>query len=142
VACSLAKAGAFVCGGGVRDLYIGSNPSDLDVFVPAEELNMWFRCFNESGFDQIRRNFFRGNVTLDIVSTREKSVIDIINAFDCDVCKWYMVDKPTPLNDDVQSATDRRIATFDLSMDLFGTSRRRANKLRNNGWKIKWIQNE
>ena len=139
VAQSLAKAGAFVCGGGVRDLYLGRAPKDLDAFVPSAQLNSWFKCFREAGFSQKRRNFFRNGVALDIVSTLEDSVIKIIEAFDCDVCKWYMTGQPTPLNEAVRSATDQMIATFDMKMDLFGTSNRRAKKLKDNGWTVKVI---
>jgi hypothetical protein len=125
----------------VRDLYLGRVPKDLDAFVPSAQLNAWFECFRKAGFGQKRRIFFRDGITLDIVSTLEDSALTIIEAFDCDVCKWYMTDQPTPLNEAVRSATDQGIATFDVGMDLFGTSARRAKKLEANGWIISLIPN-
>ena len=124
----------------MRDLYLGKSPKDLDAFVPSAQLNAWFKCFREAGFSQKRRNFFRDGVVLDIVSTLEDSVIKIVEAFDCDVCKWYMMDQPTPLNEAVRSATNRMVATFDRSKDLFGTSDRRAAKLEGAGWVVKWLR--
>jgi len=136
IAKHLAEMGLFVCGGGVRDLYLGRIPKDLDTFVPSDSLNEWFKTFRDLGYKQKRRLFFKDGVTLDIVDTDAKSPIDIVEQFDCDVCKWYMGDEPIPLNDSIRRATDNMIATFDLSMDLFGTSLRRAEKLRSTGWHV------
>lgn len=136
VAQALAKSGAFVCGGGVRDLFLGRSPSDLDVFVPVAQENEWFKVLRRSGFHQIRRKFYRSGIEVDVVSTDKNSAIDIITAFDCDVCQWYMVDRPTPSSAEVLIATRNLTATFESKKDLFGTSPRRASKLLASGWTV------
>lgn len=136
VAQALARAGAFVCGGGVRDLYLDRKPNDLDVFIPKEQNNMWYRVLRESGFHQVRRKFYRNGLEIDVVSTDKTSPINIIEDFDCDVCKWYMNEQPIPLNAEVLAATKNLVATFNSNMDLFGTSPRRADKLRATGWTV------
>jgi len=137
IAKCLAEYGAIIGGGGIRDLYLNRKPKDLDVFIDYNIENEWFEFLRQSGFNQNRRYFKKNDCILDLVPIDSKlSKEDIVSAFDCDVCMWYMTDIPTPLNSDVKLATDNMVATFDLKKDLFNTSLIRADKLKKNGWSI------
>jgi hypothetical protein len=135
----LSRAGFVICGGAARDVYLNQDPTDIDIFIPLDQENKYYKMLREGGFEQCRRNFIAGNVKLDVVPTRHKSASSIVKDFDCDICMWWMKDgNPIPFDQDVKIATNNRIASFNNN-DKFGTFPKRAGKLYNNGWTIKKI---
>lgn len=135
---SLSKAGAWICGGAVRDLYLNEIPNDIDVFIPENETSNWFSHLREAGFEQNKRKFHLDGVTVDVVSTKHSSPREIVANFDCNTCQWWMDTNGNfvPLDKSVQLSTDLKEAYFKFNKDLFGSSKRRANKLKSRGWTI------
>ncbi len=132
----ISKAGGLVAGGAARDIYLGENPNDIDLFIPKGSANRWYKALRAAGFKQNRRQFIAdGGIKIDVVETEHKTAQDVVGSFDCNICRWYLHDgKPISIDESTKRATTNKVATFFPELDLFGTSPKRAQKLRDNGW--------
>jgi hypothetical protein len=130
-----------VAGGAVRDYYINTIPRDVDVFVPIVDDEL-IEHLASAGFDVAQRRghgramLRNGSIELHVSRSKYASPFDLVRSFDTDQSQWWWANGPIALNNKVIAATCNRVATFWLNKDQYGTSIKRAEKMRKRGWHV------